>query len=91
MAAIRSHCYWHDIYMYTHMILDNLEVVNNALEQARLDSIDKFSKHLISEINLAQNGNGFFDKKYWDDYLKTKYAHQNAMNIFYNLLHELSS
>jgi hypothetical protein len=62
----------------------------DELEQSRLDCINKFSLHLTAEINLAKNGNGFFDRKFYSENLNTKYAHQNAMNNFYNLLHDLS-
>jgi len=72
------------------MNTNNLEKNDGGLEGARVDSIDKFSKHLASEINLAKNGNGFFEPKFWTDYLATKHAYQDAMNKFYNLLHELS-
>jgi hypothetical protein len=63
---------------------------NTGLEEARLRAIDVFSAHLTSEIVLAQNADGFFDKRYWNDYLDSKYAYQNSMNEFYCLLHELS-
>ncbi len=64
--------------------------VLSVIDLARLDAIDKYSNHLIAEISLAQNGDGFFDKKYWYYYLSTKYQCQEAQNKFQILLHELS-
>ena len=72
------------------MIHDTGEVPEDKLDLARLYCIDKFSLHLSSEITLAKNGDGFYDRKYYTNYLETKFAHQNAMNEFYNLLHELA-
>lgn len=72
------------------MISTTEENAVDILEQSRLDCIDKFSLHLISEIRLAKSCGGFYDREYYSNYLSTKYAHQNAMNEFYNLLHELS-
>lgn len=72
------------------MIPTATEVPKDTLELSRLDCIDKFSLHLISEVALAKNGDGFFDRKFYSDYLETKFAHQNAMNEFYNLIHELA-
>ena len=66
------------------------EIAVDKLEQAKFNCIDKFSKHLNSEIILAKNGVGFYDRQFYLNYLDTKYAHQNAMNEFYNILHDLS-
>jgi hypothetical protein len=60
------------------------------LEIARLDTIEKFSNLLTAEITLAQHQDGFFEQKYWKDYLVSKYQYQNASNKFYVLLHEIS-
>lgn len=60
------------------------------LERAHLDAVDKFSQHLRAEITLAQQGDGFFEKKYWQDFLIRKQESQAAANKFYILLHELS-
>ena len=62
----------------------------DLLEVSRLDVIEKLSQYLAAEVLLAQNGGGFFDPKYWRDYLYTKYQYQEASNKFYVLLHELS-
>jgi hypothetical protein len=62
----------------------------DLLEASRLDVIEKFSQHLFAEVLLAKSGGGFYDPKYWRDYLYTKYQYQNASNEFYVLLHELS-
>lgn len=60
------------------------------LETARLAAIESFAKLLSAEVRLAQNGDGFFEQKYWYDYLTTKYNSQQASNRFYILLHEIS-
>jgi len=60
------------------------------LEIARLAMVEKFSRYLLAEICLAQHGGGYFEQKYWNDYLSTKYQCQDASNKFYILLHEIS-
>ncbi len=67
-----------------------VQSLSPELEIARLDAVDKFSKHLMAEISLAQHSNGFFEHKYWHDFLATKYQSQAAANKFYILLHEIS-
>jgi hypothetical protein len=60
------------------------------LETAKLDAVKSFSKLLTAEITLAQHGNGFFEPKYWCDYLIAKYECQASSNKFYVLVHEMS-
>jgi hypothetical protein len=67
-----------------------LQKLSPALEESRLEAVDKFSKHLLSEISLAQHGNSFYERNYWENYLVTKYQGQDALNKFYVLLHEIS-
>jgi len=62
----------------------------DIVEQARLDFIRKFSNHLDSEVALARHGGGFFDRKYWDNFIATKIEYQKESNKFYTILHELA-
>ena len=63
---------------------------HDSLEQSRLDVVEKYSKYLVAEVTLTRQADGFFDKKYWDDYLHSKTQWQAAANHFYTLLHELA-
>ena len=67
-----------------------MKVTHEMLEKARIDVLDRYSDHLLAEVTLAQQGAGFFEIKYWNDYLRAKYCCQDATNNFYVLLHELS-
>ena len=62
----------------------------DTLEEARLDVVEKFAIYLTAEILLARQGDGFFDRKYWSNFLSTKTHWQDASNRFYILLHELA-
>lgn len=64
--------------------------VEDPLEISRLEVVEKFSKHLAAEVRLARKGDGFFESKYWSDFLTTKTEWQSASNRFYILLHELA-
>ena len=66
------------------------EEADKILEDARLEAVGKFAQLLSSEISLAENGQGFFERKYWTDHLNTKYEYQSAMNKFYGLVHQLA-
>ena len=70
-------------YMYTQTLSLEIEI-------AKLDAVKSYSNMPAAEITLAQHGNGFFDPKYWCDYLTAKYKSQNASNRFYVLVHEIS-
>jgi hypothetical protein len=70
--------------------MDDIKITNDILETARLEVIEKYSDHLAAEVTLARQGGGFFERKYWNDYLHAKYSCQEAANKFYVLLHELS-
>ena len=67
-----------------------IQTLPPGLEVARLEAIENFSNHLTSEISLALHSDGFFEPKYWDDYLAIKYKCQEASNKFYVALHEIS-
>jgi hypothetical protein len=64
--------------------------LQELLEKSRLDVLEKYSKYLKAEETLARQANGFFDKKYWEDFLLSKTQWQEAANNFYTLLHELA-
>ena len=66
------------------------QILSPELENARLEAVDKFAILLTAEISLAQHGGGFFEQKFWHDYLLKKYDCQDSSNRFYVLLHEIS-
>ena len=62
----------------------------DIVETARQAFIEKFANHLDAEIALARHDGGFFDRKYWDNFIATKIEYQKESNKFYTVLHELA-
>jgi len=70
--------------------MDTQQETPDLVENARLDAIEKYAEHLTAEVALARQDGGFFDRKYWDEFLVTQTQWQSASNTFYTMLHELS-
>lgn len=70
--------------------MDTTQQAEDAVESARLAYLEKFSNQLITEVTLARQDGGFFDRKYWDDFIAAKVACQKESNKFYTILHELA-
>ena len=60
--------------------------IKQQLEDAHIELVEKFSEYLKAETELANQANGFFDKKYLDKMIKTKTEWQLSSNRFYGLL-----
>ena len=64
--------------------------IKEQLEEAHKELVEKFSDYLKAETDLANQANGFFDKSYLDNMIKTKTEWQLSSNRFYGLLSYLA-
>jgi len=64
--------------------------IKKQLEEANKELVEKFSKYLETEIELASQANGFFDKRYLDNMIKAKSEWQLASNRFYGILSHIT-